>query len=460
MNKIHYKYLHVPTIKRFSESRKFLRGLMGPFGSGKSSGCCVELIQWGTRQPVIDGKHRARFAVIRNTYRQLEDTTIRTFHDWLPPAHFGDYRRSDHTYLIDRLDPELEIEILFRALDRPEHVANLLSMELTGAFVNEAREVPFAVIKALQGRVGRYPAIKDGGAVDPGIIMDTNPPDEESWWYELFEDKRPDNAELFRQPSGVSDEAENVPFLPTDYYKNLMAGADEAFIKVHVHGEYGFVKSGKPVYPEYNDSIHCAEVSPVEGKTIKRGFDFGLSPACVFSQVLPSGRFAIIDELCATDLGIERFSDVVLKHSAEKYPGFTFQDWGDPAGGARSQTDERTCFDIMRGKGIAVEPSEQSVTLRIESVKKSLNTLSRGKPEFIVHPRCRMLRRGFQGRYQYKRMKITGAAESFKDKPEKNSYSHIQDALAYVAVKVYGDTVRSRQPWRAPKIEYDNAGVV
>lgn len=38
-----------------------------------------------------------------------------------------------------------------------------LSLELTGAWVNEAREIPWAVIKALQGRVGRFPAVTDGG---------------------------------------------------------------------------------------------------------------------------------------------------------------------------------------------------------------------------------------------------------------------------------------------------------
>jgi hypothetical protein len=41
----HYSYDSVPTIKRFSLSRAFIRGLMGPFGSGKSSGCVIELVK-------------------------------------------------------------------------------------------------------------------------------------------------------------------------------------------------------------------------------------------------------------------------------------------------------------------------------------------------------------------------------------------------------------------------------
>src|SRR4051812_28770476 len=126
MADIVYSYDSVPAVKRFSTSRKFIRGLMGPFGSGKSSGCAIELVKWGHRQAMYNGKRRARFAVIRNTYRQLQDTTIRTFMDWVPDPTFGTYLKTDHSFIIDKLDPSLEIEILFRALDRPEHVANLL----------------------------------------------------------------------------------------------------------------------------------------------------------------------------------------------------------------------------------------------------------------------------------------------------------------------------------------------
>ena len=49
MADIEYDYAVVPTIGGFSESRKFIRGLMGPFGSGKSSGCIMEIVQWAAR---------------------------------------------------------------------------------------------------------------------------------------------------------------------------------------------------------------------------------------------------------------------------------------------------------------------------------------------------------------------------------------------------------------------------
>jgi hypothetical protein len=468
MTDIVYEYRHSPTIKRFSESRKFIRGLMGPFGSGKSSGCAIELIKWANRQKVqADGKKRARFAVIRNTYGELEDTTMRTIHDWIPPGSFGSYLKSEHTYIIDRLSPDLEIEILYRALDRPEHVAKLLSLELTGAWINEAREVPYAIVKALQGRVDRYPKMLDGGAVDAGIIMDTNPPDDESWWYELFEEKRPDNVELFRQPSGRALEAENKPYLSKNYYDNLMKGADAEFVKVYVDGNYGFVKEGKPCFPDYNDASHCTEAADVtKGIVIKRGWDFGLTPACVFTQLRPDGRWVAFDELVAEDVGITTFAEQVLLHCGQQYPDYKFEDYGDPAGSQRSamtaDKDEKTCFDILQGKGIQIEGAEQNLTIRFESVKKPMNTLLGGRPQFLLHPRCKKLRKGFQGRYQYKKLKISGAAERFKDEPDKNEYSHPHDALQYVATKTFGTVVKgnaNNDSWNKP-IRYSSKGIV
>jgi hypothetical protein len=439
-----YRYDSVPTIKRFSESEQFIRGLMGPFGSGKSSGCVIELVKLAAMQPKgVDGKRRARFAAIRNTYPQLNDTTIKTVHDWLPPHSFGTYLSANHRYIIDRMAPDLHIEILFRALDRPEHVANLLSLELTAAWVNEAREVPWAVIQALQGRVGRFPAAKDGGCVRPGIILDTNPPDTDSWWYELFEEKRPDNAQLFKQPSGVSPDAENRDKLPANYYENLLKSMDPDQVTVYVHGHYGFLKDGKPVYIEYNDSTHCKPCSPVPGVKIQRGWDFGLTPACVFSQLLPSGKWITFDELCADSLGIEKFSTEVLLHCATHYQGYEFEDIGDPAGNAKSQTDEKTCFEILRGKGIIIQGGEQTLAMRIEAVKWSLRQLANGEPMFVIDPKCKTLRKGYQGRYRYKKVQVAGSEERYHLEPDKNEYSHPHDANQYVAVKLFGMQVRN-----------------
>ena len=56
--------------------------------------------------------------------------------------------------------------------------------------------------------------------------------------------------------------------------------------------------------------------------------------------------------------------------------------------------------------------------------------MTEGKPAFLIDRRCSQLIKGFDGGYAYKRMEVSG--ERYADKPDKNMYSHIHDALQYL----------------------------
>lgn len=382
------------------------------------------------------------------TVRELDDTTIRTFHEWFPPAKFGTWRASDNTYILTTF-PGCEIEVMFRALDRPDDVKNLLSLEVTGAWINEASEVPWVIIETIQGRVGQFPSKMKGGCTWSGIFMDTNPPDADSEWFKFFEETEhdPDHVAIFHQPSGLSEQAENIPFLNAGrlYYERLAIGKSAEWRKVFIEGQYGFVQSGKIVFPEYSDEMHCKTANPIPHVSVYRNYDFGLTPACVFTQLLPDGRLLVFDEIVSRDMGIERFADIVVRHSKTTFatpPNFI--DIGDPAGMQRSQTDERTCFQIMHAKRIMIEPGIQSLALRLESIRKPLNTLIMGRPQFVLHPRCAALRKGFLGGYHYRRMQVSGVR--YDAVPEKNASSHPMDALSYGCTRIFGPTLMTQQP--------------
>lgn len=469
MPQINFDYAHVPTIGEFSNSDAFIRALIGCFGSGKSSGCVVEFPYRAQMQvPGPDGIRRTRWAVVRNTRPMLEDTTIRTFFQWLPPEHFGRFYQQDLRYVIKSFH-QTEIEILFRALDRPEDVKKLLSLDLTGAWLNEVREIPWAIVEAMQGRVGRYPAKESGGCTWSGIWMDTNPPDVDSKFYKFFEEEewRPDFDELlragalppsirhpddyariFHQPSGLAPNAENLQNLPAGYYARLGIGKSLEWRKVYVEGRYGFVTDDKTVFPEFRDEIHLKSKEPIPGIPIQRNYDFGLTPACSFSQMLPNGQWLVFDELIATGMGIDRFSDQVLEHCGRAFRGarVEFDDIGDPAGEQRAQTDEKTCFEIMHAKGIMIEGGQQNLALRLESLRKALRTLGdNGEPRFVLHPRCKTIRKAFLGGYHYRRMATN--SERYSTEPEKNHpYSDLMDGLEYRAAQMFGGGLTGEAP--------------
>jgi hypothetical protein len=476
-----FNYEDVPTILRFSQDRDtFLRELIGPFGSGKSSGCCMELMDIAQKQkPMSDGVRRTRWAVVRNSYPQLNDTTIKTFQYWFPPRFTGFFRTTDHYQIINKITaPDgspIEAEILFRALDKPEHVDNLLSLELTGAWFNELREIPKAIWDAMAGRVGRFPPEKDGGCTWSGIFADTNPPDSDHWAYKLFVEEQPwmcaicgfpfDKAAgmctnpghvmqgvppckskkgkpataVYHQPSGRGPYAENLPNLAPQYYAKLMAGKSPAFIKVYVDGEYGYVSDGRPVYENWSHVLHVAP----EALKVNRNypmivtFDFGQG-ACILLQNLPQGNLNVIKEFYyeGGTIGVERLiRDIVKPYLFSNYLGMRFYVTGDPAGTSKSQVDERTCYMEIQKQRLtsreSVRPAYTNAwTPRFDAVDRYLTKWIQGKPAFQVDPSCKLLIKGFDGKYRFKRIQVA-SDERYQDKAEKNKYSHVHDALQY-----------------------------
>lgn len=444
-------YSAEPTAALFHGSAAFVRGLMGPIGSGKSVACVMEVITKALLQePDDNGVRRTRWAIIRNTYPELKKTTVKTWLDWAPEPFCKITYDAPITAKIRKRLPDgtlVDAEVLFISLDLPKDVRKLLSLELTGAFINEAREINKEFLDMLTGRVGRFPAKKDGGPTWSGIIMDTNPPDDDHWWYQMAEVQQPEGWEFFRQPGALikkgelyipNPEAENIQHQPLGfgYWLRQIAGKTVEWIKVYVLGEYGTVVDGKPVYPEYSDHRHVAKkpLEPMKGLPLVLAWDFGLTPACVFMQCSPKGQLVVLDELQAMDMGITQFArDVVKPYIANRFPGMVIQSTGDPAGNQRAQTDEKTCLQILAEAGLRTTPAKtNSFTARREAVAGFLIKALGDDPGFILDPRCKRLRKGFNGAYQFERVQVSG--ERYADMPKKDVYSHSHDALQYGAM--------------------------
>ena len=450
-------------LKSFMKDSTFFRGIRGPVGSGKSVGCCIEVFRRALEQQKgSDGLRKSRWAIIRNTNPQLRTTTIKTWLDWFPESDWGRFHWSvPYTHHIKK--GEIDLEVIFLALDRPEDVKKLLSLELTGIWINEAREIPKSIIDACTMRVGRFPSMRDGGPSWSGVIADTNAPEEDHWWPIMAGEVpvpdhipreqakmlvKPDNWNFFTQPCGMLEakdeegeiqdykenpKAENQKNIIGNYYSNLIRGKTKSWIDVYVMNRLGHIQDGKPVYPMFAGEVHIAkeEIPIAANAPVYVGIDFGLTPAAVLGQKV-RGRWFIQSEIVAIDMGIVRFAEVLRQELATRFSAASeVIIYGDPAGDFRAQTDESTPFHILRGAGLRAYPApSNSVDLRLESVSSQLTKMVEGKPALLIDRRCPQLIKGFEGGYAYKRMEVSG--ERYADKPDKNMFSHVHDAAQYL----------------------------
>lgn len=329
---------------------------------------------------------------------------------------------------------DVHAEIMFRALDDPDDVRRLLSLEITGFHAEEARELPKEIIVGLLSRCGRYPSAKDGGPTWYGGILTTNPPSVDHWIYETFEQEKPEGWEIFKQPSGLSPEAENRENLPPSYYEDMLAGADEEWIKVHVHGEYGRSKIGRPVYEDtFSTEFHTrATLEIVRGAPVVIGLDAGRTPAASFMQMDPKGRTLLLAECTAENMGMESFlSSVVKPLLFERFQGHRAIVGADPAVWAKSQLNELSVADVIIASGLTLSRSVDTsnrLTPRLQSVEAKLARHAQGEAMLLIdRTRCPLTVAGFEHGYRYKQ-KRDGTYELA---PEKNSHSHLADAIQY-----------------------------
>lgn len=488
LGNMHIKYKASPSFKKVVHKiRPLVTAIRGPIGSGKSVGCVMHMKKISMEQePNGEGVRKTRWLCIRNTYPELKGTVIKTFQDWLPQSICPIVYDSPIRGLWKQNHPDgktkIEAEFFFLSLDKPKDISKLMSLECTGVWINEAQFLPRSVVLEALSRAGRYPSMRDGGPTWYGMIMDTNSPDDDHWWYELEKgvDEEtqkplcPDNWTFVEQPGGLIDvtgvpkegmspavrvmyedghfveylgktfvanpDAENAVNHKSQwgYWLEKVQGQTLNWIRSRMCNDFAVVADGRPVFGDsFNREFHVSKTKllPVKGWVTMVGLDFGLTPSAVFIQISPVGQVRVIDEVVSEGMGIRRFIKEQLNPLiALKYKGCELQFFGDPAGVAKDQNDEKTCFGILEEEGLQAEPAPtNNITARLEAVRHFLHQLYRGQPAITISPHCKVLVKAMETGYQYKKLNVSGA-EKYSSKPDKNHYSHLSDAFQYVCL--------------------------
>ena len=452
-------YVPVPTIDAFHLSEAFYRLLMGPRNSGKSFGCCWEIIRRAIEQKhAPDGLRHTSWLVIRQTYPELFSSTIES---WMMVAKdLGVLNQQTKVFAMRFGD--IEAKVQFMALDIPDDRKHLLSVQRTGVWFNECREMPKPIIDTASEVAGRFPPMDWGGPTWRGIFMDTNPPDSDHWIYNHAEVLKSQGQlpdwDFFRQPGALMEvegqfvpnpEAENIDHIDGgyNYYLRLMQGKSADHIRVYYCGQYGFVQEGKVVHPEFIDAQHAAKklLQPDRHLPLVVGVDFGLTPACTIWQRQRNHQWWCLDEIATENTSIETFGDLLLGPMLRgKYAGFDYDVSCDP-GSHRAETDERTGLEILAGFGINARPAPtNNPEARRNALSKIFLRSIEGGPGALVSPNCIQLRKALSSKYYYRRVQVRNE-EIYHDKPVKNFWSHVAESAEYALLGA-GESGEERKP--------------
>lgn len=447
-----------PTQRAFIESRAEADLFASRKGEGKSAGLCWSAFYYTSHNPGANG------VVLRDTWENLQRTTLDEWFRWFPDTVYGDWVTSQKCWHWNTKRTGLKGKVYFFGAESKDDAQRIASMPLAyGLFdepapaANSSAGIDEFVFDTVMGQL-RQPGMKWYAAK-----LATNNPDQTHWTYKRFvKPGTPPNVgkpHLPMQELGYrcwqTREAENVGNLPPGYYESMAERWKDRkdLLRRFVEGKFGFQSKGKAVTPEWNDDIHLASgLQPVRGLPLKLMWDGGQHPACVFSQITPLGDWLILDAFYGEGFGtFELIRDVVKPRLIERYPWIKsiqrgLEHTGDPTLESPDQSSSAhdAAKTIVRELGGAWFPGPIKIDDRVNPLREVLRKTRDGRGLVVVDRDTAedvwyALRGGWH--YRVSRTGIVGNIE--KDHP----HSDIGDCMCYGAAKWFpSGKVLERKP--------------
>jgi hypothetical protein len=211
------------------------------------------------------------------------------------------------------------------------------------------------------------------------------------------------------------------------------------------------VFEGEPVFADYRDAWHNmngdARLPIVRDATYIGGWDCGqtLTPAFCLLQITPRPWqvHAILEVLAPGPEPMEKFAPRVMQQLLRLLPTKwdEVEHWGDTTLVARNGANGETAQQAAARHGFRIRPASNEWSGRYGAVTWLLtDDIDPDHPRFQVDgARCPILRDGFRGAYRLDLPAFDssqGPERLFPERPRKDGYSHVQDALQYAACRV------------------------
>lgn len=440
-----------PSAKPFHESTAQVKALWGPVGSGKSLAVIIDQVCLAMESDVP-----LRAVVLRESYKQLLDSTMKTWNEWF--SAISSYKQDSHNLyytLTNHRGKELTHELHLRHCRKVEQASDFLSTEYGGIWFEEP-------VPAFQMDTGVIGAGLPEGAFDVALMrqrqagihrlhiwLSFNPPSKYHWCDRRIlslDPKELDDLDFahFWQPP-----LENSKNLPPNYYRRLEAQLGPDLVKRFVKGERVTIYPHVRVFPAFNEQVHFVDrVEPIPNLPLTIGFDFGRTPVALIGQRLPNGRVVELREVQLWNAGAEDLAEELTRVLAEEFPRHReWACWGDPSGSDPQQTDEKTCYQILSQAGFKVIPGARDWQSRFEAVHQRCTRMIDGKPAILVSRYgCPLLTEGLLGGYQFPKY----SSGLVGPRPFKNDFSHVCDALQYKMTGLFS-VIRAQEERPMPK---------
>lgn len=412
-----------PIQKKFIESQALADLFSSRVGEGKSAALAWSSLYHARHNPGAD------HIFIRDTWANLQATTLKEFFKWFPPGLFGTWKETTKTFTW--AEGVGRGTVCGIGLDDPTDASKLQSRELAGIFMDEPAPASHSGgINELIFDIG-FTRLRQPEMNWYTYKLATNNPDESHWTYKRFVDPGTEGFQVW-QPNSP----ENFKHLPKDYYENLrrLLSRDPSLVDRFVDGKYGFQQVGQRVTPEWNDLIHLSTgLVPIPGQELILLWDFGLNPTCIITQITPMRRWLILESFVGDGIGVEELIEAEIASVLHQdYAGFKWRHIGDPNGYMREQSSSsnNAVRMLQRKLGGRFTKGPKLTRDRIDPLRAALRQnkliqVDRVKAKHVWH--C------LRGGWFYP---ISNAGIQGKE-PVKNIHSHPGDALGYGAAVLF-----------------------
>jgi hypothetical protein len=431
--------------------------LQGPRSEGKSWVGVLRLLHQAAK---LGGSLLPlRVGVIRDTWVNLQRTVITSINEMAG-------RGLAVQWLEDQREAILGqglVHCLFFGLDRVAEVSKFQGLGLGALWLDDP--APAADVSGgipVEVFAVGVTSLRQAGV--PGWVQITqNPPDADHWTVTIRQvlremaKRRPElrlRVRVFEIPPGerttVEDRERNRAALEA-------AGRGDLVARL-VEGRVGQIIQGEPCIPEYDDSANvAAEPLPIlDGITIVRAWDFGLTPTLHWTQTTPRGHWHLLDCVQGTNMGVEQLIETIVKpwESEHLYAAGwqgLMRDIGDPAGHQREQSNSNNT--AVLAVETLLRTSFEDGWIPWDGRKQALKAVMGRKlgrlPMVLVDPENTLTRRCLRGGWHYPKDglgRITPTVAALK--LASGLHDHVGHALTYGASVLYPlpEMIEKRRP--------------